>query len=44
MDQEGDNDNDEYYVPMKIKSGQRIVKPNSFGQSSAIALDILTCQ
>ena len=30
MDLEGDNENNEYYVPMKTRSGRRIVEPNSF--------------
>ena len=44
MARERDNNNDEYYVPIQTISSQRIVKPNSFGQASAIALDLLTCQ
>ena len=44
MDREGDNDNDEYYVPIKTKLGRIIVNPNSFGQAAAIALGILTFQ
>ena len=44
MDREGDNENDKYYAPIRNRSGRRIVKPNCFGQASAIALSILTCQ
>ena len=44
MDQEGDNDNDKYYVPIQIISGQRIFKPNCFGQAAAISLGLLTFQ
>ena len=42
MDREGDNDNDEYYGPIQTRSGRIIIKPNIFGQSSAIALGLLT--
>ena len=41
MSREGDNDNDEYYVPIQTKSGQIIVKPNRSGQTAAIALGLL---
>ena len=44
MTREGDNDNDEYSVPIQTRSGHRIVKPNHFGQAAAIALGLLTCQ
>ena len=44
MAQEGDNENDEYYVPIQTRSGQIIVKTNRFGQAAAIALGLLTCQ
>ena len=44
MDREGDNDNDKYYVLIQTISGQRIVKPNRFGQAAAIALGVLTFQ
>ena len=44
MAQEKDNEDDEYYVPIKNILIQRIVKTNRFGQAAAIALDILTCQ
>ena len=44
MTWDGDNDNYEYYVLIQTRLGQRIVKPNSFGQASAIALGLLTCQ
>ena len=44
MDREGDNDNDEYYIPIQTRSGRRIFKPNSFGQSAAIALGLLNFQ
>ena len=44
MDWEEDNNNDEYYVPIQTRSGRIIFKPNSFGQSAAIALGLLTCQ
>ena len=44
MDQEGDNENDEYYVLIQTRLVQRIVKPNRFGQASAIALGLFTCQ
>ena len=41
---QGDKYNDEYYVSIKNGPGQRIVKPNRFEKSAAIALGILTCQ
>ena len=44
MDREGDNENDKYYVPIKTRPGQRIVKLNRFGQAAAIALGLLTFQ
>ena len=44
MVQEGDNENDKYYVSIKTISGWRIVKPNLFGQASEIAIGVLTCQ
>ena len=44
MAREGDNDNDEYYVPIKTRLGRKIIKTNRFGQSSAIVLGLLTCQ
>ena len=42
MAREGDNDNDEYYVLIKTRSGRIIVKPNHFGQAAAIALGLLS--
>ena len=44
MAQEGDNDNDEYYIPIQTISGRIFVKPNQFGQATAISLGLLTCQ
>ena len=44
MVRERDNDNDEYYVPIKTRSGWRIVNSNPFGQASEIAIGLLTCQ
>ena len=44
MDQEGDNDNDEYYVQIQTGSGRRTVKPNRLGQAAATVLGFLTCQ
>ena len=44
MDREGDNDHNEYYVPIQTRLVQRIVNPNIFGQANAISLGILTCQ
>ena len=44
MAQEGDNNNDEYYVPIQTKLGRIIVKPDRFRQETTIALGILTCQ
>ena len=44
MDQEGDNENDKYYVPIQTRSGQIIVKPNRFGQAAAMSLGLLTFQ
>ena len=44
MAREGDNENGEYYVPIQVRSGIRIVKPNISGQEYEIALGILTCQ
>ena len=41
MDREGDNKNDEYYVLIQTRSDRKIVKPNSFGQATVIALGIL---
>ena len=41
---EGDNENYEYYVPIQTRPGQRIVKPNRFGQSTAISCVLLTSQ
>ena len=41
---ERDNDNDEYYVPIKTRLGQINFNPNCFGQVAAIALGLLTCQ
>ena len=43
MAQEGDNDNDEYYVRIKTRSDQKIVKTNRFGQAASIELGVLTC-
>ena len=40
MDQEEDNYNVEYYVPIKTRLGQIIVNPNNFEQAAAIALGI----
>ena len=44
MDRGRDNANDEYYVTIQTISGQRIVKPNRFGQAAAISLGLLTFQ
>ena len=44
MDREGDNENDKYYVLIQTRSGQRIVKPNRFGQAAAISLVLLNFQ
>ena len=44
MAREGDNGDDEYYVPIQTISVERIVKTNRVGQASAIALGLLTCQ
>ena len=44
MDREGDNDSNEYYVPIQTRSGGIFLKPNSFGQAAAIALGILIFQ
>ena len=44
MDREGDNKNDEYYVLIQTRSDRKIVKPNSFGQATVIALGILACK
>ena len=44
MAREGDNDNYEYYLLIQTRSGQRIVKPNSFGQAAVIVLFLLTFQ
>ena len=44
MAQEGNNDSNEYYVPMRTILGRRIVKPKRFGQAAAISLGILNCQ
>ena len=44
MDQEGDNENYEYYEPIQTRLGRRIVKPNRFGQEDAIEIGILNCQ
>ena len=41
---EGDNENDEYYVPIQTRPGWLIVKPNRFGQATAISIGLLTCQ
>ena len=41
---EGDDDNNDYYVPIQTRSGRKIVKPTRFGQGIAIALGLLTCQ
>ena len=41
---ERDNDNDEYYVPIQTRVGQRIDNPNIFLQAAAIALGLSTCQ
>ena len=41
---EGDNKNDEYYVLIQTISGQRIVKPNHFGQAYTLSIGLLTCQ
>ena len=43
-DQEKDNDNDEYYVPIRTRSVRILVKPNRFGQATEIALGLITCQ
>ena len=44
MAREGDNDNDEYYVPIRTRSVRIIFKTNIFGQAAAIALGLLTFQ
>ena len=44
MDQDIDNDNNEYYLPIQTRSGQIIVNPNHFGQAYSIALGLLTCK
>ena len=44
MAQEGDNENDEYDVPIQTRSGIRIVNPNRFGKAAAIALGLLSFQ
>ena len=44
MAREGDNYNDEYYVPIKTRLVRRIFKPNSFVLADAIELGLLTCQ
>ena len=44
MDQEGDNNNDEYYVPIQNRSDRRIFRPNSFGQADTISPGLLTFQ
>ena len=44
MAREGDNGNDEYYVQIQIKLFRIIVKPNRFGQATAISLSFLNCQ
>ena len=41
---EGDNENDEYYVPIQTRYYRRIIRPNSFGQLAAISLGLLTFQ
>ena len=42
MAREGDND--EYHIPIKTRSGRRILKPDRFGQACTIALDLFTCR
>ena len=44
MDGEGDNENDEYYVPVQTIPDRIIVKPNRFGQAASTSLNILTCK
>ena len=44
MDQDIDNDNNEYYLPIQTRSGQIIVNPNRFVQAAAISLGLLACQ
>ena len=44
MDRDGDNENDDYYLPIKIISGKIIIKPNRFGQATAIEIGNLTFQ
>ena len=44
MSQEGDDDNDEYYVLIQTISGEINVRPNRFGQASTIALGLLNFQ
>ena len=44
MAQERDNNNAEYYVPTKTRLGRIIVKPNSSGQASTIAIGLLNFQ
>ena len=44
MDQEGDNENDEYYVLIKTRSGRIITNPNRFWQAASLALGLSTFQ
>ena len=44
MAQDGDNYNDEYYVPIQTRSGLIIVKTNRFRQAAAISLGLLNFQ
>ena len=44
MAQEGDNDNDKYYVPIKTRSGWILIKPNFLGQAAKITFGLLNFQ
>ena len=44
MTREGDNNNDEHYVPIKNKSFQTVVQTNLFEEVASISLGILTCK
>ena len=41
---EGDNYNDEYYVPIHTRLDGITVKRKRFGQQAAIAIGLLPCQ
>ena len=44
MAREGDNENDEYYVPTHTISGRRVFKPNRFEKAASTTLGLLTFQ